>query len=251
MAFLPVFHDIFDSLRFGRILLVEISPPPPAGRPCRFCDVLSAAARVPGRSHFSVPDSAAKVIVAQLERGAAVDAVVFGGGGEPLRHGGIGSILRKIRIASHVATVVLTNGVLLQDRAVRREASEADTIVAWLPALEDASDPGSPIARREAFERHVEGMAALRRESQVHIGLELPVRPGENDRSASLGAWKRAVDRIRPDRVFVIPAPGAPEENLPDALERVREFVHPGAGAFLFDSTPADRRCFCSSDTSG
>jgi wyosine [tRNA(Phe)-imidazoG37] synthetase (radical SAM superfamily) len=184
------------------------------------------------------------VILSELERGAPVDAIVFGGPGEPLRHRGIGSILRRLRSAAHLRTILLTDGTLLGDRSVRRDASEADLLVVWLPALEDRSVARDSRARRDAYERHVEGLAAFRRETKGAIALELPVRPGENDLEASRSAWKRAVETVRPERVFVIPAPGVPGETISDVLESVRNSVHPQAGAFLLDSTVIDRRCF-------
>lgn len=242
MAFHPLLHEPFESLRFGRVLLVEIAPPPPPERPCRYCDVLAAGA--PSRTHFSVPDAAARVILSEIERGASVDAVVFGGAGEPLRHAGIGTILRKIRTASHLSTVVLTNGVLLGDREVRRDAAEAETVVAWLPALRDRSSTVEPAARADAWERHVEGIASLRRESRVRIALEMPVRPGVNDGEESRHAWRRAAERVRPERVFVVLDPRA-EEEAPEALEAIRVAIHPRAGAYLPDGTIVDQRCLC------
>ncbi len=247
MAFHPVFHGVFESLRFGRVLFVEIAPGAGPGRRCRYCVALSGSP--PGRAHFSVPDAAARVILSELDRGASVDAIVLGGPGDPLRHGGVGSILRKIRAATHAPAIVLTDGALLSDRVVRRDASEADQIVAWVPAQVDRSDELDPVRRAEAFERHVEGIAALGRESQVGIGLELPVVPGVNDGPESVEAWRRAAARTRAARVFVIPGPGVSGSEVAGALESTRAAIHRRAGAFLPDGTPVDSRCLC--DRSG
>jgi pyruvate-formate lyase-activating enzyme len=243
MAFHPVFHGVCESLRFGRVLFVEIAPGPPAGRPCRYCDALWASA--PARSHFSVPDAAARVILSELDRGVSCDAVVLGGPGDPLRHGGAGTLLRKLRTASHVPTILLTDGVLLRDREARRDAAEASQVVAWLPARVDRRDAHDPRDRADAFEHHVEGIATLGRESQVGIVLELPLVPGTNDGEDSLAAWKRAAERTRADRAFVIPAPGVDESGIAAALESARLAIHRRAGAFLLDGTPVDERCWC------
>jgi wyosine [tRNA(Phe)-imidazoG37] synthetase (radical SAM superfamily) len=245
MAFHPQVHPAFESLRWGRILFVEVSPAPPAGRACRYCDVLTPESRVAERSHFSSSDSAVRTIVGELERGASVEAVVLGGAGDPLRHRGLGSILRQLRQTTHVATVVLSDGRLLADRQVRREVGEAGTVSVWLPALEDRKLTGPKLGRREAYERHVEGVASLARESPVNIVLELPVRPGVNDGPESRAAWKRAAQRIHPTRVLVIAARAGGGD--PAALESVREAIHPKAGAYLDDGTIADWRCFCES----
>jgi wyosine [tRNA(Phe)-imidazoG37] synthetase (radical SAM superfamily) len=206
--------------------------------------VLATGARSEPRAHFSAPDAAVRSIFAAVERGVAVEALVLGGAGEPLRHMGIGQILRRIRTSAHLATIVLTSGDLLGDRDVRRDAGEADTVVAWLPALVDARVGGGP-ARADAWERHVEGIASLRRETRAKIVLEIPVHAGRNDGAESRAAWKRAAERIRPERVFVIPDPRA-DEPAPDVLESVRVAIHPRAGAFLPDGSAIDVRCYCS-----
>jgi wyosine [tRNA(Phe)-imidazoG37] synthetase (radical SAM superfamily) len=239
------------SLRFGRVLVVELTPPPDP--PCRYCRVLAPDARPASRTHFSVPAATARAVLARIERGVSVDAVVLGGDGEPLRQVGVGAICRKIRRDAHLPTIVLTDGTLLGDREVRRELADADTVVAWLPALRDraaepARGPAAAGARADAWEHHVEGIASLRRETQVKIALEIPVLPGRNDGDESRAAWRRAAERIRPDRVFVIPDPRAGEDaaaTVAATLEQVRLAIHPAAGAYLPDGTIVDRRCGC------
>lgn len=244
MAFPPVYHEPETSLRFGRVLVVELTPPPDP--PCRWCRVLAPDFRPAARTHFSVPAATARGILARIERGVSVDAVVLGGDGEPLRQIGIGSICRKVRRDAHLSTVILTDGTMLGDREVRRELADADTVVAWLPALRDrvAQGRAAVSARADAWERHVEGIGSLRREAQVHIALEIPVFPGGNDGEESRAAWRRAAERIRPDRVFVIPDPRA-DSDTSLVLEEVRVAIHPAAGAYLPDGTIVDRRCGC------
>ena len=224
-------------------MFVEVSPPV-EGRPGRYDDVLGPDSAPPARSRFSAPEAATRAILTELERGAAADAVVFGGAGDPLRHRGIGSILRALRTRAHVTTVVLTDGRLLADRDVRREAAEAALLVVWLPSVEDPEAAGSRASERAAaYERHVESIASFAREHPTPRGLELPVRSGETDGASSIEAWRRAVDRIRPERIFVVPAPGAGEDpGLADALERVRGGLPQRAGAYLDDGTEVDQR---------
>ncbi|MGQ0723366.1 MAG: hypothetical protein ACT4PE_17600 [Candidatus Eiseniibacteriota bacterium] len=243
MAFPPRIHEPFESLRFGRVLLAEVSPGPAAGK-CRYCRVLAPGVPHSHRAHFSAPEAAVRSVLSAIERGASVEAVVLGGSGDPLLHESIGQILRRIRKSAHLATIVLTGGDPLGDRDVRREAGEADTVVAWLPALVDKRAEGTPYARADAWERHVEGIASLRRETPARLLLEIPIHPGQNDGPESRAAWVRAVERLRPERVFVVPDPNG-GEPVPDVLERFRREIHPGAGAFLPDGSLVDVRCFC------
>lgn len=247
MAFPPIVYEPFSSVRFERVLFVEVAPGPPAGTPCRYCRALHDGP-LPTRTHFSEPSAALQAILGPLERGAAVDAVVLGGAGDPLRHRGIGVILRNLRKKSHVATVVLTDGALLRDRDARRDAGEAGTVMVWLPSILTGGAPGDAAARlkrREQFERHVEGIASLRRETPAKIALEIPVRPGVTDVPESVEAWRRAAERTGADRILVIPAPGAEASDPGPALDRVRAALPRRAGAFLPDATPVDVRCAC------
>jgi wyosine [tRNA(Phe)-imidazoG37] synthetase (radical SAM superfamily) len=246
MSFPPVVHDLTESVRFGRALFAEVSPPPVAGERCRYCRGLALGASAPpSRAHFSDPSAAVRAILSPLDRGASVDALVLGGGGEPLRHRGIGAILRRIRAQSHLGAIVLTSGAPLADRDVRREAAEAGLVVVWLPSSEDRSEPGDPYQRAQAFERHVEAVASLRRDTPVEIALELPVRPGLNDGPRPRDAWLAAAERIRPERLFLVPASGVRDPELPASLEELRAAFPRAAGAFLDDGTIVDRRCFC------
>ena len=56
----------------------------------------------------------------------------------------------------------------------------------------------------------------------------------------AIEAWRRAAERIRADRIFVMPAPDADADA--DGLESVRAGIHPRAGAYLPDDTPVDAR---------
>jgi hypothetical protein len=223
------------------VLFVELSPPGEGARG-RYDDVLGTAPAPAERSRFSAPEAATRAILSELERGAAADAVVLGGPGDPLRHRGLGSILRALRTRSHVTTVVLADGRLLGDREVRREVAEAALLVVWLPSVEA---PGAVRAaeREKDYEKHVERIASFVREHPTPVGLELPVRPGETDGPRAVDAWRRAVERIGPERIFVVPAPGTGDDpGLADALERVRAGLPRRAGVFLEDGTVVDRR---------
>jgi wyosine [tRNA(Phe)-imidazoG37] synthetase (radical SAM superfamily) len=246
LATFPILHDIYDSIRFGRVLFAEIAPGPDPSTPCRYCRVLDGGP-APSRAHFSNPESCARAILDPLGKGEAPERIVLGGPGDPLRELGIGSILRRLRTSAHLGTVILTDGALLQDREVRRDTEEAEMVVAWLPALtlRGGGNGSGSHARRDAIQRHIAAIAALRRESRAQVAVEIEVRPGENDDSESIAAWRRAIEVIRPHRTMIIPrGPDATPEVI-QSLERVREGVGARAGIALVDPTPVDRRCYC------
>ena len=142
---------------------------------------------------------------------------------------------------AHLGAVVLTNGAALRDRDVRREAAEAGLVVVWMPALQDGAGEGTQYDRAQAFEKHVEAVASLRRETPVAIALEFPIRPGLNDGPVSRDAW----------RGFLMPAPGVDDPNMPMVLEDLKSAFPRSSGVFLNDGTIVDQRCFCGAEDVG
>jgi wyosine [tRNA(Phe)-imidazoG37] synthetase (radical SAM superfamily) len=248
MSSFPILHDIYDSIRFGRVLFAEIAPGSEAGTPCRYCRILDSGFTPPQRAHFSSPESCARAILDTLGKGEAPERIVLGGAGDPLRELAVDSILRRIRTAAHLGTVILSDGALLQDRGARRDADEAEMVVVWLPALhniEEELSSSEAFRRREAFDRHVAGIAALRRESRAQVVVEIGVRPGENDGAPSVDAWRRALQVIRPHRAHVISPVADASPEIIAALERARDGIGSGVGVALIDPTPVDHRCSC------
>lgn len=248
MAMHPVLHEAFDTIRFGRALFVELAPGDSPTAPCRYCRLLAPGARPSSRGHFSNPESAARAVLDTLGSGEPPDMIVFGGPGDPLREKNIGTILRRIRQSAHLGSVLLTDGALLFDREIRRESAEAESVVVTLPALHhprDADRSVEALARKVRFDHLLANLAALRRETQVHLIVEIGVKPGETDDPRSIQAWKEAIDFVRPQRTHVIPlGPDASPETMA-ALDRVREVMPRSAGVSLVDPTPIDRRCWC------
>ena len=135
-------------------------------------------------------------------RRSVIDAITFSGSGEPTLHSGLGRIIRGISRMTDVQIVVLTNSAGLIGARVRRDAAGADIVV---PSL-DAATSGvfARINRPHAgltVERIIDGLVAFRREFKGQIWLEIMLVKGVNDGPAHLRALKRAVARIRPDRV--------------------------------------------------
>lgn len=248
MATHPVLHETYESLRFGRVLFVEAAPGESPGTPCRYCRLLQGNG-TPPRGHFSNPESCAKAILETLGSGEAPERIAFGGPGDPLGELGIASVMRRVRTSAHLGTILFTDGAILADREARRDASEAETVLVWLPSIVRAGlvpRTSEAIARANAFDRHVASIAALRRESKVHVIVEMGLRPGENDVPESIEAWKSALASIRPDRAVLVPVDPTPSAEASLALSRAKAALgRPVTTSRVLDPSPLDRRCYC------
>jgi len=109
-----------------------------------------------------------------------------------------------IKGISSVPVAVLTNGSLLHLKEVRGDLRQADII---LPSLDAVSKEVFTRINRPhkgiSVEKVVEGLVEFRKVYQGELWLEILFCKGINDGRDELDQIKRAVDRIRPDRIHL------------------------------------------------
>jgi wyosine [tRNA(Phe)-imidazoG37] synthetase (radical SAM superfamily) len=179
-----------------------------------------------------------------------VDWVTFVGSGEPLLHARLGDLLRAAKAMSDLPVALITNGSLFHCEEIRAEVASTDAV---LPTL----DAGTPDLHRRInrphpalrFDRHVEGLIALRDEYPGRIWLEVMLVEDVNDTDAALELLASCIARIRPDEVHlnvptrppVEPWVRAPNrERVRHAAEILRRIVPvrvppPAPGDFVLD----------------
>jgi wyosine [tRNA(Phe)-imidazoG37] synthetase (radical SAM superfamily) len=190
------------SRRLGRSLGVDLIPPKTCPYDCIYCEVGPTTHQT--RQRFSYRTQA---IIAELAEylqgpGPAPDVITLAGSGEPTLNLGLGRIIQAIKEMTQIPVAVLTNGALLYLPEVRRELAPADII---LPSLDAAREETYRTINRPlpelTLESLLEGLAALRREYQGQVWLEIMILKGFNDTEAELTHLRRALRPIAPDRV--------------------------------------------------
>lgn len=223
------------SRRLGYSLGVDILPFKTCSMDCVYCQ-LGAFARTTVRRRDYVP---VRAVLAQIRKalgsGARIDAVTFSGSGEPTLHSGIGRIIAGIKRMTDVKVVVLTNSSTLTGRRNGRDLLQADVVV---PSLDAVTDPVFVRVNRPhpglTAAAIIDGLVRFRRRFKGQIWLEVMLVRGINDGPAHLRALRKAVDRIRPDRVQIntVVRPPAVKSARPLSeaeLERVRGILGPTA----------------------
>jgi len=213
------------SRRLGRSLGIDPTPPPrfdpapcvgPCDRPataktcnwnCVYCQLGRTRPFTRSRSSYFPPDELLTEVREALreEPAGSIDWITFVGSGEPLLNRDMGKLIEGVKSLTKIPVAVITNGSLLGLPGPRAELAAADAV---MPTL----DAGSPALFRRinrppaelSFERHVEGLAAFRKEYRGRLWLEIMLIDGVNDGEAALRDLAAVVARIAPDEVHLV-----------------------------------------------
>jgi wyosine [tRNA(Phe)-imidazoG37] synthetase (radical SAM superfamily) len=192
------------SRRLGRSLGIDVITPKTCSYDCVYCESGRTTHLTLHRQLFVDPTE----VIRELEeyfrshpKGA--DALTFSSAGEPTLYQALGELLRDIkRRFRGLPLVVLTNGSLLWDAAVRRELLAADRVVPSLDASTDVvfQQINRPHPRLE-LDTIVAGLQAFRRDYRGQYHLEVMLVAGLNDHPEELRGLAALVNRLEPDRV--------------------------------------------------
>lgn len=223
------------SRRLGFSLGVDIIPFKTCTLDCIYCQLGSTRKTTVRRRSFFPPADILAQVKAALDSGTKIDVITFSGSGEPTLNKDIGRLIRSIKRMTRIPVAVLTNATLLTRPDVRRDLAAADVVVPSLDAVT------SPVFRRvnrpnAALDNAgiIDGLARFRDEFKGELRLEVMLVKGINDSPADVRALRKAVERIRPDRIDLNTVVRPPAERRaaplgPAALERIRTRLGPKA----------------------
>ncbi|OHD65772.1 MAG: radical SAM protein [Spirochaetes bacterium RBG_13_51_14] len=223
-----------NSRRFGVSLGVDLVPYKTCTLNCVYCECGETTKITSAIAEYVPTGEVIAELDAYLSEFPKLDVVTFSGAGEPTLHAGIGRIITHIRQRyPRYRIVVLTNGTLLWNRAVRQSLLPADIVVPSLDAVSPAifNTIGRP-AGDITPERVIEGLAAFRREFRGKLLLEIFIIPGVNDTNDELAKLKEACLKIKPDRIQInsLDRPGTEEWVRPagrEELAAIRDYFKP------------------------
>lgn len=127
------------------------------------------------------------------------DIITFSGSGEPTLALNLGECVHMVKEYTGKPVMVLTNGTLLLDPAVRADLKEADIVAAKLDASseEGLKRMNRPVAG-VTLEKIVDGIVALRKEYTGKLCLQCMFMPANLTETDALAA---IIKRIQPDEV--------------------------------------------------
>jgi wyosine [tRNA(Phe)-imidazoG37] synthetase (radical SAM superfamily) len=207
------------SRRLGFSLGVDIIPFKTCTLDCVYCQLGSAGRTTVRRRSWFPPEAILAQIKAAIDSGQRIDVITFSGSGEPTLSRDLGFLIRSIKKMTGIPVAVLTNGTLLGRRDVRRDLAAADIVGPSLDAVPAAlfrrvNRPHASLDNRKV----IDGLVRFRDEFAGEIRLEIMLVKGVNDSPAAIEAVKKAVVRIRPDRIELNTVVRPPADRRAGAL---------------------------------
>ena len=192
------------SRRLGRSLGVDLTPFKTCTLDCVFCQLGRTTVKTVERREY-VPTAAVNTEIAEwLEAGGIADHITLAGSGEPTLHAGFGDVLQSIRSRTDIPTVLLSNGTLFTDPAVREAAGHADIVKLSLSAWDSFSF--NCINRPHPdldFPRIVQGYQAFRKAFKGKLWLEVFLIKGTNSAQRDVERIAVLAETIHPDAIHL------------------------------------------------
>lgn len=228
-----------NSRRLGLSLGINLTPCKTCSFDCVYCQAGRTTEQTCERKEYVEADRVLSALRSWLdehkEAARKLSYVTVAGTGEPCLNIKFGEVIAGIKGLVHLPVAVITNSSLLIQPAVRKELLAADLVVPSLDA-----------ARQETFEKIdrpvpgiraaeiIDALAEFRKEYTGKIWLEVMLVRGFNDSKEDIVELKKAVERIKPDRIQInSPVRRASEEGVcsldKKAMDEVLRILGPRA----------------------
>lgn len=231
------------SRRLGRSLGVDPLPLKTCNFSCVYCQLGRTKRYTTVRREFFPKEDIAEEMENRVEKIGKenIDYITFAGSGEPTLYRGLGWLIERAK-DSGIPVAVLTNGSLLNDKAVRKDLCEADVVLPTLDAGDEKTFKKMNRPYRISFDSMVEGMVKFREEFHGKLWFEFMAIDGLNDSSQEIMRIKDILDGAGADRVYInvpIRAPAEPWvigsrriQEIKAVLSKSFEIVMPEEGEF-------------------
>ncbi len=231
------------SRRLGRSLGVNVIPFKTCNYSCVYCQLGKTTDLINERRSFFPKEEILREVAEVVGRVEA-DHVTFAGEGEPTLCRDLGWLIKEIKKVTDTPVAVLTNGSLLYREDVREDLAEADVVIPSLDAADEKTFRRINRPHKDLkIDEIVEGLREFSREYSGKFYIEVMLVKGYNDSESALKAIRSALERIKPDGVYLLTPirPPTLEVEPADVEEIVRahailgdvvEVIDPEVGEF-------------------
>lgn len=191
------------SRRYGRSLGIDLVPMKTCCYDCVFCQLGPTPHTTLERKDYAPLPDVFRELDAWLAKGEPVDILTLCGSGEPTLHAHFGEMLRHIRALGH-ASLLMSNGALLFDPAVRADAALADRVKISIHFWDEASFRATVRPHPAlTFAQVLEGWRAFRAQYPGALDIEFFALPGMNTAPDQLNRILALTAELHPATVTV------------------------------------------------
>ncbi|HDD35973.1 MAG TPA: radical SAM protein [Archaeoglobus veneficus] len=212
-------YGVVPSRRLGKSLGVNVIPRKTCSYSCVYCQLGRTTNKtIERKSYFPKKDileEIVKVVKETKKSGKSFDYITFVGEGEPTLCKDLGWLIEKSKEFGKVA--VITNGSLLFDEDVRNELAECDVVIPSLDAADQKTFLRINRPVRLSIDKIIEGMIEFRKIFRNELSIEVMLVKDYNDSNAVLSKIKNALERINPDKVYLMTFTRPPAEKVEPA----------------------------------
>ncbi len=212
-------YGVVPSRRLGKSLGVNVIPRKTCSYSCVYCQLGRTTNKtIERRSYFPKKDileEIVKVVKETEKSGKSFDYITFVGEGEPTLCKDLGWLIEKSKEFGKVA--VITNGSLLFDEDVRNELAECDVVIPSLDAADQKTFLRINRPVKLSIDKIIEGMIEFRKIFRNELSIEVMLVKDYNDSNAVLSKIKNALERINPDKVYLMTFTRPPAEKVEPA----------------------------------
>ncbi len=210
------------SRRLGFSLGIDLVPYKTCTFDCLYCEVGRTTNKTI-TGHVYVPVHELLNELKERLSECSPEVITLAGSGEPTLHAEIDHIIGGIGELTDIPVVVLTNGSLFWNEAVRRRVMGAHVIMPTLSSFDSGTfrtihNPHEYLD----LERIIEGLLRLRQEFRGLLYLEIVLLAGINDTEAEMSKLRPVIDRIGPDKIQLNTVARPPAHPSAKALDRER-----------------------------
>jgi len=216
------------SKRLGYSLGIDLIPLKTCSYECIYCQLGKTTDKRVKRKSWGSIYKLFDQLDEKLKSSPKIDYITFSGSGEPTLNMDIGIIINEIKKITEIPVAVLTNGSILFNETVQKDLNNADLIIPSLDAVNESqfeliNRPHHEITYKKMFN----GLFNIRKWFKKRLYLEIMFVKDLNDKVDDIPEYKKLIERIDPDLVYLNTVTRPPSENyaMPSDPSRLECFA--------------------------
>ncbi|MEO0206842.1 MAG: radical SAM protein [candidate division WOR-3 bacterium] len=203
------------SRRLGYSLGIDLLVPKTCTYNCIYCQLGKTTNQTRKREKYVSVNGVLKELSPLLRKKTKIDYITFSGSGEPTLNSNLGSIIKKVKNLTKIPVAVITNSSTIYDRNIQKNLLSADVVMPTLTTTEEKKfrkihcpAPGITV------KKIIDGLVRFRKLYKGKIWLEIMLIKGINDSRQDILALKKAINKIRPDKIQLNTVVRPPSEKF-------------------------------------